>query len=577
MRATGGLIRFFREYVLPDWKWLAGGILAMAVTNLITLQLPALAKEIVNLAVNGKSKSVTGPVEMILLLGGLLVFVRFLSRAMFFWPGRKFEAAVRSDWFSKVLRLQRSWFQKFVPGDLLSRLSNDTEYLRVLFAFGGMALTNMVFLSIFSIYRMQKIDPLLTLLALTPFLFSVIYFRFVLPWMHRISKHSQKSLAMLTSRVSELFAGLPAVRMAVAEESFLKRTAAVNRRVYRANIRLLYLETVVFPMISFLAGLSQVVVLLYGGSLLVDKQISAGDILLFNSYIIALAFPLAMVGALFAMIERGRTALERLREPLNGPEEQPCETGVTRKNRWSGLEIVDLNWQRPGFELHNISFTLNSGEIIGLCGPVGCGKSTLLDLLIRLESLPSGSVYALGDDGSRSDLTTVPLPELRRRIVYVQQQAMLFSNTITNNLIFGVEQKRHITQPEIEKAAATAEFLQDITSFSNGWDTVVGERGVRLSGGQRQRLALARALLRSADLYLLDDVLSAVDEPTAAQTMQNLKELRKGILLVSHRKVVLQNCDRVIYLDQGRQLGCGSWDEMLALYPDIERDLHHER
>ena len=567
---THGLTGFARHYVLPLWPWYLGGLICLAATNVVTLAIPRLAREVVNTL----SKDTGSSIPLVIIgLGLLLVVIRVLSRALFFWPGRRVEAEIRSDLFGRILEVPRAMLRRFGQGDLVSRIANDTRYLRVLFAFGLLSLVNVVFLLTMTIISMAEVHESLTLFALIPFLPLLVLVRFLLPAMHAASKRYQEAVGSLTTVMAETFRGLPSVRLHGAHQAFTERIADSNELVFLSSRRMAMLETVVFPMASLMVNVSQAVVLGYGGLEVIAGRLTAGDILLFNVYMAGLAFPLAFMGGILALLERARSAEGRISEILDLPVEDMVSGLVPgpEKSAALALEVQNLSFSFPsGFALADCSFSVSRGGRIGICGPVGSGKSLLLDLVARFEEPPPATIFVLGED-----VLGQKVGELRTRVGYALQTARLFSDTVRNNLVFGLE--REVTDEEIHGVLHKAAILDEILSFPDGLETVTGEKGMRLSGGQRQRLALARLLLRNPPLLLLDDVFSAVDQSTEARLVDAMFSGTASILVVSHRHAVLERCDEVLLMQDGRILDRGSYEGLAQRHRRLLQTMAREQ
>ena len=578
MNSTRGLFRFSRQFALHLWPWYLGGALFLAVTNLITLEIPQLAKQIVNsLQSLGQAidrDHLSRLALSIVLLGFSQIVVRSLSRILIFWPGRKLEASSKSFIFGRVLHLPQRFFDRYGMGDLISRLSNDLGQLRVFFAFGILQVLNLCFITVFTLVKMFSVHPTLTLTALTPILFMVIAARFVMPRLQAFTKKNQEAIGTLTNRVTETFTSIHIVQSNAAEASFLRLIEGENEKVYESDMRVLVLRTLFFPLMTSLTGVSQLLVLFFGGYLVIQSQLSVGDILAFNFYLSYLAFPLTSIGIVLAIYQRSKTAIERLNPLIDEPLEaaHAKETLLPPAPARPLLQIVDLSFRYrtdadAPLVLNQVSLNVAEGEMVGICGPVGSGKSTLFQLLTRIYDPPAGTIRLEGQDILNLDPAT-----LRQQIAYALQRVHLFSASIRDNLKLGLT-----PEPDAEAlqtAAATAQLLGEIENFPAGWDTEIGEKGLRISGGQKQRLALARVFLRRPRLLLLDDVLSAVDNLTEARLIQELRKRKTAMLINSHRNSVLELCDRVVLIEEGKVRDQGRFSDLLVRHPHLQEEIY---
>jgi len=592
MRAMGSasLGDFARKYVFPLWFWYLGGVAFLALTNAIVLLLPRLARDLVNAlgdtapdagvpgifgAVRDIVPAIPGaPGEWaaipltIIALGCLLVAARVLSRILFFWPGRRVEAEARQDLFGRIMRAPREIVYRFGQGDLVSRIANDTGYLRVLFAFGMLSIANVILLLCMTIGAMLSFHAGLTLCALLPFIPVLFMMRALLPRIHAASLRSQAAMGKLSSVMTESFRGIASIRLHAASAAFLDRIDAANEEVYRSYRHLALLQTIAIPLAGISVRIAQTIVLAYGGAEVIAGRLQAGDIMVFNVYMASLAIPLAFGGGLIAMIERARSAHARMAEIFAFPAEaaQPAAPAVGAP---AVLRVTSLSREfrsdKTNFKFEDISFSVAERRVLGISGPIGSGKSLLFDLILRFEAPPGGSIFFQG----RDVLAWEPAA-LRAKIGYALQSARFFSDSIRTNMGFGLD--RSFSDDEIYRALERAAIADEVRGFPDGLDTITGEKGMRLSGGQRQRLALARLFLRAPDLLLLDDIFSAVDQKTEKRLIGEVLSLGRTIIVASHRHSVLENCDEVLLFSGGRILDRGTYQELEKRHAHFARE-----
>ncbi|MCC7440623.1 MAG: ABC transporter ATP-binding protein [Bdellovibrionales bacterium] len=548
--AFASVRRFTSVYARPLWVWYAGGLAALGLTNWLTLRIPQLARDVVNgLGAGAARETLGGLATAVVALGLAQILIRSLSRILMFWPGRTLEARAKSDLFARMMAVPQSFYDRFAMGDLISRMANDMGQVRVYYAFGALMAANLVFLSVLVVVQMTRTHLTLTVMALAPLALMLLITRWAMPAMHRLSRLNQEALGALTQRATEAFVNVHVIQVNSAEAAFLERTGRTNDQVYSTALRLSVIQTVVFPLMTLLAGLSQLSVLFYGGAEIVAGRLTIGDILVFNVYIASLTFPLTALGIVIAVHQRTVTALKRLNDIESSPVEAARPGGsAVADARAPLLELRSLSFSYPEAPfpaIQDLSFTLNEGGKLGLCGPVGSGKSTLFQLITRIVEPPPGTILLRGRDVLGWDPS-----ELRREVGYALQSAHLFSDTVEGNLRMGIDPQ--VPLSELEAAARDAEVLDEILRLEQGWQTQIGERGVRLSGGQKQRLALARAFLRRPPLLLLDDVLSAVDQSTERRLADAIRRRSRTLILCSHRPGSLAFCDQIIELDRGR-------------------------
>ncbi|MEY4631910.1 MAG: hypothetical protein RIQ81_2030 [Pseudomonadota bacterium] len=572
--ATDGLKSFAMRYSLPLWRWYVAGFVALAATNIITLEIPQLAKTIVNsltqLEQPGQAGSMSQVALLVIALGLLQILIRSLSRILVFWPGRAIEANARTDAFNHLLVLPQAALLRFGMGDLISRLANDIGQLRVFFAFGLLQVLNLAFLCLFIITRMLTIHVGLTIACIAPLALMVVITRYAMPKLQEYSRLNQEATGRLTNRVTEAFVHVHVVQQSGAEASFMERTRPDNDAVYRTNMRLVFIRNAVFPLMSCLAAIGQMTVIFYGGYEAIHQRLTVGDILAFNVYIGFLSFPLTAVGMIIAMYQRAKTAVERIDE-INRTAAETKINNVTTV-RPSGADVptiavknLTFNYGNDArqFKLEGISFSLKPGQRLGIAGSVGSGKTTLLQLLVRLFDPPRGTIFLDG-----TDILEISPDELRSKVAMATQTVHLFSDSVAGNLRFGATPPP--SDEQIKAALAEAMILPEVEALPDGLQTEIGEKGIRLSGGQKQRLALARLFLRKQEVMILDDVLSAVDQITEAHLIKAL--LRRGcaMIVASHRESVLKACDEIIVLDQGRIKARGPWTAVQKTIGEIE-------
>jgi ATP-binding cassette, subfamily B, multidrug efflux pump len=578
---SSDILKFSKRYAAPLWPWYLVGSIMLAAVNLVALEIPQLIKQIVNtLTLNGDMTQTQNIAYMIIGMGFTLMIVRALSRILIFWPGRKIEASLKAELFEKTLHLPQRILLKFGMGDLISRLANDVGQVRVLFAFGLLQLINMIFLLVFTISKMYSSHPGLTIACIIPCSLMIFVTRYAAPKMGKYSKIQQQALGRLTNRVTESYVNIHVIQSNTAEESFLKLAEIENETVFKTNIRLVFIRTTMFIMMPLFAAISQLIILIYGGSQVMDGSLTVGDLLAFNIYIGLLMFPLTSMGFLIAIYQRAKTAIERLIE-IGDAESETTSASTTPLSDQTLLSVKNLNFVYPvietssskesdqfiapvePFSLKNISFTIKHGEKIGIFGPIGSGKTTLFNTISRLFDPPAGSIYWNGNDV----MSLVP-SEYRGEMGYALQTVHLFSATIRENLSFGLE---NVTQDQLDEAARAAQILDEIKEFDLGWNTEIGEKGVRLSGGQKQRLALARLLIRKPPLLILDDVLSAVDHTTEQNLINEMFKLGGAILIASHRASSIKPCDSVLIIENGEIVDRGSFEQMAAAHPELDQ------
>jgi ATP-binding cassette subfamily B protein len=563
-------LTFSRRFALKLWPWYVIGLVFLALTNMITVKIPEFAAKVTDGLGQEPQSSLSSWALIIVGLGFAQFVCRSLSRVFIFWPGRSIEAASKTSLFAHTIRLPKSFLDSLGVGDIISRLSNDLGQLRVFFAFGMLQIFNLFFLTIFTVSQMWHKNPKLTLICLSPVILMVFISRVLMPKLSWYSRLQQEALGELTNKVTESFVSIHLVKTNAAEKSFAERAAKKVELVYQSNIKLIFIRTVLFPLVGTLATISQVIVLFFGGHEVMAGRLSVGDILAFNVYLVTLAFPITSLGIIISIYLRSKTALQRLDTLASTDEECAIQKTEHAAPATPFLQVRNLTFEYPlqggnkrQLALKNISFSVEKGEKIGICGPVGSGKSTILKLLTRLYDPPEASIFLDG-----VDLLAIDQEVIRKRIGYSLQEAHLFSDSIRGNVIFGVSDD-FVQEHDLDEALEKASILHDIARLPRGLDTQIGERGVRLSGGQKQRLALARMFFRNYEVWLLDDSLSAVDANTETKIIKHLFESDRTMIISSHRRGPLEMCDRIFYFEQGSIVEQASYRELIKAHPEL--------
>jgi len=558
-----------KEYrtVLPYLRRYSGryaaGALCLVVVDGAQLLMPQLVKKAVDLVATGGFD----PSDVLRVSGQMLALSVAISAARFLWryfihgSSRRIEAAMRDKLFARLMDLPASYFQANTTGDLMARATNDLGAVRQALGMGFVTFFDGVFMSAAILVVMLSQNPRIALFSIAPL---PIITALILSFGGMVGKRFKK-VQELYSRLSEIaqetMAGIRVVKSFVKEERFAREFAAANDGYGRASLSLVKIFGFFFPLISFLAGLTTVILLLAGGRAVVDNRMSAGEIVAMLAYLEMLIWPMMGAGFTVNMLQRGAASLQRVNEVLEAEPEIPVAPGSIRGRSGGPLEIRGLTFAYPGASdpaLRALSLELPEGETLGILGRVGSGKSTLLRILPRLVEPPPGSVFLGG-----VDIRERSLADLRGSFGFVPQDSFLFSDSLEANVRFGGPD---LSEERFRRVVAAAALDRDLALFPGGWSTLVGEKGLTLSGGQKQRVAIARALAADPPILVLDDALSAVDAETEKAILAALLELRKGRtnIIVSHRVSTLRNADAIIVLDSGEIAQRGTHAELLA-------------
>lgn len=533
----------------------------------------------VDAAVSERSRDA---VEAALLAVGAVILaatMRVLSRVLIFNGGRTAEYELRSELLRKLHQLGTSFAQRLSTGDVLSRSTNDLTQVRLLLGFGVLNVINTVFALASALSLMIGISGRLTLAALAPAPILMLVTRWFSRQMFVRTRENQESLGALSGRVQASLAGVRVVRALSLEASEDRAFGQISGEYLDKSLGLARLRGMMFPIMGAVASAGAIIVFWYGGSLVLSRQISHGDFVAFSTGLARLVWPLMALGFVASIVQRGRASYERLQEVFDATPEVQDSDAPAPPSVEGALEVRGLSFRRGDRDvLDDVSFRVPAGSSLAIVGRTGSGKSTLAALLPRLLPTPPGAVFLDG-----RDITQLPLRTLRSSVGYAQQDAFLFSTTVTRNIGFCLDDPDSDgALQRVRGAAAEAQILAELDGLPEGLDTVVGERGVQLSGGQRQRVALARAFLGEPPILVLDDPLSAVDARTEAAILEAIERQarRRTVLLVTHRVAAAARCDRVIVLEQGKIAEQGTHDELLrlgGLYASLAEEQRRER
>ncbi len=562
------LKKYFRKYF---WQILIG-VIALIIIDLLQLFVPRIMKLAIDALAQGKAT--TGLLGyyflLIMVIAVGIAFGRFWWRYLLIGSARKIEKELREDFYNHLTTLDVSFFDTHKTGDLMAHAVNDINAVRMSIGFGLVILVDIFALGIASLVMMILISPLLTFYSLLPFplitFFSAYFGRFI----HRLFEKVQESFSNLTERVRENLSGIRVVKLFVQEEPEIEKFRKTSEDYVDKNLKLWKVWALFFPIIMGLAGLGEVIVLGFGGRYVIAGAISVGSFVAFMVYLQMMVWPMMAIGRAINMFQRGAASQGRLNRIFNNKsviksgDKQITE--IVSEIEYENVTFIYQDKEKPA--LKDIQLKIQSGSFIGITGPIGSGKSTIVHLLLRLYEPQSGTILLNG-----IDIKEYRLDELRRHIAFVPQDTFLFSDTIRANILFG---NQSADKSELEKVTKIAEIYDEIMDFPQGFDTIVGERGITLSGGQKQRIALARALILKRPILILDDAFSAVDAQTEQKIVKNLKSAMVNCttIIISHRLFAIKEARVIIVLDDGVIVEMGTHQELLrkrGLYYNIFR------
>jgi ATP-binding cassette subfamily B protein len=541
----------------------AGGFVLLVATNLCALAIPWTVKTTIE-GIGGvdPAGAAAWGAAVVVTLALLQGLIRVASRLWLLGAAQRVEARIRDDLFQRLLGQPAAFYADQRTGDLMSRATSDLQSVTSLVGFGLLTLVNTLILYVGTLLAMVRLDPWLTMVALAPYPVLILIARHFTIRAHRESLAVQEQLAALSSRAQENLSGMAVVRAYTTEAHEIDAFGRLNAELLRRVQRQVRTQAGFGPVMGAVAGLGALTVLWIGGRGVIEGRLTLGAFVAFSSYLAYLAWPTLAMGWVLVMVRRGLAALERILEVLEAPGPAagpaPADPVPAALPVRGGLEARQLTFRyRPDgpAALSGVSLVVPAGAWVALVGPTGAGKTTLVSLLVRLWDPPPGALWLDG-----RDVLAYPLDSLRRAVGGVPQEAFLFSRSLADNV------RLDDAGVGLDEVGRVAGLADDVQRLPQGWDTVVGERGLTLSGGQRQRVTLARALARDPAVLLLDDAFAAVDAEREASILRHLRERRRGrtTVIATHRLRAAELADLVVVLDAGRLVEQGTHAELLG-------------
>ena len=553
------------------------GITLLIIIDLISLVIP----KIMQYAIDGIGTEGFTKLNLfyaggaIFLIAALMAFMRYFWRLFLLGNAWFVDRSVRQEYFDHLMSLSANFFNRIKTGDLMAYAINDLNAVRMLVGFSFVIGVDIVVLTIASLSFMVNINLRLTLLSIIPLpLLSIIIIVLGKKIHHRFRK-VQKTFATMSGKVQESISGIRVVKAFVQEESELEKISDSAYDYVKQNLSLVRIQGIFHPSFMLIIGLSMMIVMVYGGEATMIGEITIGQFIAFIQYLGMFVWPMIAIGWVVNLYQRGTASLKRLNEIFDEQPEIIDEKTVDYSiSQLKGkIEFKHLTFrynEKNPLIFEDVTFSIESGKTLAIVGKTGCGKSTLTDLLTRIYNPPKESIFI-----DKNEIYKISLEVLRKNIIMIPQDIFLFSQTVKENIILG---KPEATEEEIIQVTKNAQVYDDIIDFREGFETVVGERGVTLSGGQKQRIAIARALITDPNILILDDALSAVDTKTEKRILDHLIKLRKNktTIIIAHRISSLQHADKIIVIDDTKIAEQGTHEELLKI-KGIYRDLFEKQ
>ena len=579
--------KYINRYYLKNAPVLLLGLLALLMVDYIQLLIPQFYRLVINgvnlgqVVVTGQTLPFTKEVLLqhiclpMIWIVVLMVIGRFLWRICFFGSAVRVAANLRERMFDHSRQLSQQYYQVNKVGNLMSLYTNDIDTIQECFGDGILMFFDALVLGLMALYKMWRMDYRLTLLALIPALIMFGIGTVMGTAMTKRWEERQQAFSDLSDFAQENFSGIAVIKAFVKELKELMAFRKLNKQNEEINVIYTKIATLLEVLVTLFVESVICVILGYGGYLVYQGRFNAGQLVEYIGYFEAIVWPIMAISMLIEKTSRGKASLNRITELLDAPIDVADRPGVQElQNPQGSVEFRHLTFRYPDGEydvLQDISFTIHPGESVGIVGKTGAGKTALVDLLLRTYNVPDGTLFVDG-----KDVNTLSIHSVRGACAYVPQDNFLFSDTIAHNIGFGVDD----ASPEmIDHAASLADVRDNIVDFKDGYETVLGERGVTVSGGQKQRISIARALLKDAPILILDDSVSAVDTRTEKIILDNLKSSRanKTTLLIAHRISTVERLDKIIFLDDGKIEAVGPHDELYTSCPKYRRMVDLQR
>jgi ATP-binding cassette, subfamily B, multidrug efflux pump len=566
------LLPYFKKYK----KIIFLGIFSTLFSNIFGIIIPLLIRNAINsLKTESNFNNILQISGLILGSAALSGFFLYLTRRTIIVASRDIEYDLRNDFFSHLLRLPIRFYQNTPVGDLMAHATNDINAIR---NFIGPAIlyssdTCIAFILIVSI--MINMNPMITLYSFLPLPLITVFVYLISRKVHKRFEDVQDQFSVLTAKAQESLSGIRIVKSYVREKYEIESFEKTSRDYLQKNLKLVKIQSLMFPLMLLIIGISLLIVVWVGGKLVIEDKLSLGDMTAFIIYIGYLIWPMMAFGWVANLVQQSSASMKRIAKIMDiQPEIKDSADTDNNFNTIKGsIEFRNVSFsynENRKNVLENINLDVKSGETLAIIGFTGSGKSSLVNLVDRIFDPTEGEIFIDG-----TNIKKIPLDVLRNQIGFVTQETFLFSTSIKENIAFGMD---NFKEEDILFAADVSQILKDVENFPNKFDTVIGERGITLSGGQKQRVSIARAVMKNPKIIILDDCLSAVDTYTEEEILKRLKKFMEDrtSIIISHRISTVKHADKIIVLDNGKIVESGNHDQLIE-FSGIYADLYYKQ
>lgn len=561
MADVWGQMKLIYPFIRKNILQILAGIVCMVIVDITQLIIPQMIKQAVDILAQERFDPSTVALQcgFIILLGLVMALLRYGWRNLLMGSARNLENGIRNELFRHALTLDMAYYNRVRTGDIMAHATSDINHVRMAFGFGLIALVDTLLLGTATLAIMIWTHPRLTALAMIPMPFLILATRHLGRRMHDLHQTAQESFSKLTELVRESFAGIRIIKVYNFECLISRKVDRASEDYYRKNLKRAFVQAFLKPLLVLFLNLSTLIVVFYGGSLVIQKVISPGELVAFLQYLGILAWPIIAIGFMTNLLQRGLASLKRINKLLNAvPKVAPPDHPIVPSRLDGRIEFqgVGFGYEKDRPVLSDIHLSVGSGMCLGISGPPGSGKTSLVQLIPRLYDPDEGNIRIDGHE-----LNSLDPDQLRQGIAFMPQESFLFSTTIRDNILLG----RAVDQGRLSRVIEDCCLTETLAEMPDGLDTRVGEKGITLSGGQKQRIALARTLVVEKPVIILDDPVSQLDTNTASRVIRTITRSNPdaAMVIISHRISALRFCDRILILKNGRILHSGTHEELI--------------